>query len=383
MNHPRNDCNLLNVWKTDMADQKKPPEDQCFLPSGGKDHSRIISIARTGPCLDTDQLNQLEQSFRKWVTDSSRADVRFSRRRILITFLLIRYTGAKLKEVLAVNPFTDIDSQNHAVIYCSSGPETGVKPRTVHLSETLCNEIQKLIRTPGSKKQPDRMPDLDPGFVRRKFYERAAACGFAKEMGGPEAIRRARAIELMQGNLPLPAVQMILGHTSASLTSSYVTFSETDIQAVAKRFMEKESGRRTSARNTFFCKVRNIAKGDIQSLIEMITMDGHPIITVITNDSVKRLGLVSGKWVTAEVKAPQVMLQSRDVPWACSAENRFKGIVARIIRGKINTECIVTVSESLQICAVISSTSPWIFGIKQGDPVHAFFTAVSVVLHLD
>ncbi len=366
-----------------MADQKKTSLNQDFSPSGGKDHSRIISVAHTGPCLDTAQLNQLEQSFRKWATDSPRADVRFSRRRILITFFLIRYTGAKLKEVLAVNPFTDIDAQNHAVTYGPSGPENGVKPRTVHLSEALCNEIQKLIRTRGFKEKAGRMPDLDPGFVRRKFYERAAACGFAKEMGGPEAIRRARGIELMQGNLPLPAVQQILGHTSANLTSSYVTFSETDIQAVAKRFMEKESGRRTSARNAFFCKVRNIVKGDVQSLIEMTTLDGHPIITVITNDSVHRLGLVPGKWVTAEVKAPQVMLQSGDVPCACSVENWFNGVVTRITRGKINTECIVTVSDSLQICAVISSAGTWISGIKQKDPVRAFFTAVSVVLHLD
>jgi molybdate transport system regulatory protein len=366
-----------------MADQKKFIQNQDVSPSGGKDHSRIISIARTGPCLETDQLNQLEQCFRKWAIDSPRADVRFSRRRILITFLLIRYTGAKLKEVLAVNPFTDIDVQNHAVTYGSTGPETGVKPRAVPLSEALCTEIQELIHTPGFKEKSERLPDLDPGFVRRKFYERAAACGFAKELGGPEAIRRARAIELMQGNLPLPAVQQILGHTSASLTSSYVIFSETDIQAVAKRFMEKETGRRTSARNTFFCKVTNIVKGDIQSLIEMTTLDGHPIITVITNDSVKRLGLIPDKWVTAEVKAPQVMLQSGESSCYCSVENRMEGIVTRITRGKINTECIVTVSDSLQICAVISSAGPWISGLKQGDPVRALFAAVSVVLHLD
>jgi molybdate transport system regulatory protein len=46
----------------------------------------------------------------------------------------------------------------------------------------------------------------------------------------------------MQGNLPLPAVQIILGHASAGLTSAYVTFSETEIQDIARRFMEKESG---------------------------------------------------------------------------------------------------------------------------------------------
>ncbi|MCA1793171.1 MAG: hypothetical protein LC660_04730 [Desulfobacteraceae bacterium] len=68
-----------------MADQNNPLQDQDFSQPDGKDHSRIISIADADTCLDTGRLNQLEKSFRKWATDSPRADVRFSRHRILIT----------------------------------------------------------------------------------------------------------------------------------------------------------------------------------------------------------------------------------------------------------------------------------------------------------
>ncbi|MDT8377952.1 MAG: TOBE domain-containing protein [Desulfotignum sp.] len=366
-----------------MADRKKNRDNPEWLWSDTKDHSRIISVDHTAPCLDTAQLHQLEQAFRKWAAESPRADVRFSRRRILITFLLIRYTGAKLNEVLGINPLTDIDIKRHAVTYGSTGPETGSKPRMVHLSKSLCHEILNLIHTPLFKKKQGQMPGLDPGFVRRKFYERAAACGFAKELGGPEAIRRARAVELMQANLPLPAVQKILGHTSSNLTSSYVAFSESEIQDIARRFMEKESGRRTSARNSFFCKVTDIVTGDIQTRVEMVTMEGHPVVTVITNDSVQRLGLVPGKWIVAEVKAPMVMLQDGASGFKGSAENRFKGRVTRITRGKINTECIVRVSDTTQICAVMSSSGTWLSRIRQDDPVWAVFSCFSVVLHLD
>ncbi|MEX1299883.1 MAG: TOBE domain-containing protein [Desulfotignum sp.] len=366
-----------------MTDQKKNLGPPTVPLSDTKDHSRIISVDHTDPCLDTVQLHQLEQAFRKWATDSPRADVRFSRHRILITFLLIRYTGAKLNEVLALDLFKDIDNKNHSVIYGGSGPQTGSKSRTVHLSETLCHEILKLIHAPMFKEKQGRTSDLDPGFVRRKFYERAEACGFAKELGGPEAIRRARGVEMMQGNLPLPAVQKILGHTSAGLTSAYVTFSEVEIQDIARRFMEKESGRRTSARNAFFCKVTDIVTGDIQARVAMITMDGHPVVTVITNDSVHRLGLVPGKWILAEVKAPMVMLQDGASAFNGSAENRFKGTVTRITRGKINMECIVKVSDTTHICAVMSSSGTWLSSIRQGDPVWAFFSCYSVVLHLD
>ena len=90
------------------------------------------------------------------------------------------------------------------------------------------------------KKHPDRL-NLDPGFVRRKFFERAQACGFLKRPRGSEMIRKARDVELMQVNMPLPAVQMMLGHSTPNLTSSFVSFSKGKIQHVARLFMERES----------------------------------------------------------------------------------------------------------------------------------------------
>jgi molybdate transport system regulatory protein len=57
--------------------------------------------------------------------------------------------------------------------------------------------------------------------------------------------------------------------------------------------------------------------------------------------------------------------------------------VTRITRGKINTECIVKISDTTHICAVMSSSSTWLSRIRQGDPVWAFFSCFSVVIHLD
>ncbi len=59
-------------------------------------------------CLDTVQLTRLEEAFRQWLEAAARPDVRLSRKRIVLIFLLIRYTGAKLNEVLALNPFQDL-----------------------------------------------------------------------------------------------------------------------------------------------------------------------------------------------------------------------------------------------------------------------------------
>lgn len=334
-------------------------------------------------CLNTSQLHGLEQSFREWVDLAPRVDMRFSRRRILIIFLLIRYTGAKLNEVLALDPFEEIDPVQRVVFFRGivAGKDSG--PRQVQLSETISRKIQDLLADPCFRDASRNMLNVDPGFVRRKFYERAQACGFPKRLGGPEMIRKARAVELMQANMPLPAVQMMLGHSTPNLTTAYVSFSEDEIRQVTRVFIEREAVRSTSARNAFFGKIQTILRGDIQARVDLTTMDGHSITTVITNDSVERLGLQQGGLITAEVKAPWVLLQKGDPEPECSAENRFKGVITRITKGKINTEYAVRISDGTQLCALVSTITQERFQLKEGDGVWAFFNCFAVVLHLD
>jgi molybdate transport system regulatory protein len=343
-------------------------------------HGQIVSMVGEGRFLNSLQLNQLERSFREWAEDSYRKDVRLSRWRVLLIFLLIRYTGAKLREVLALNPFGDIDIKKSAVTFNSSSSDKKSGQREVHISETLSCEIRDALANQEFRETLQKMLVIDPAFVRRKFYERAQACGFEKKLGGPEMIRKARAVELMQCNMPLPAVQTILGHSTPNLTSTYVSFSKDDIQQVTRMFMEKESARKTSARNSFFGKIRTIQKGDIQTLVELVTISGLSVTTFITNDSLQRLGLKVGKLITAEVKAPWVMLQKSDNPPKCSADNMFSGNIEKITRDKINTEFIVRISDGTEVCSIVTSKSGRSLALVEGDEVWALFNSYSVVL---
>ena len=225
--------------------------------------------------------------------------------------------------------------------------------------------------------------NVDPGHVRRKFYERAAACGFPKELGGPDALRKSRAVELMQNNLPLPVVQRILGHSTPNLTASFVSFSDDDVQQVTRFFLEKESRRKTSARNTFFGKISAIQQGDIQAKVELVTIGGDLLTALITNDSLARLGLKPGMLITAEVKAPWVTLQKAAQEPNCTAENKFQGIVHRISQGQITTEYAVRIADGTELCSLVTSDSSRRLDLQEDDPVWAMFNSFSVVLHLD
>lgn len=357
----------------DTHNQMSTTPETTYVPGG------IIPTAEEGSCLDAGQLHQLEQSFRKWVDAPARRDVQLSRRRILLIFLLIRYTGAKLSEILALDPFTDIRRQE--VRIRTHSPEGADSARSVSLPEPVAREIERHLADGDFRTILTNLFAIDPAFVRRKFYERAEACGFDKRLAGPEMIRRARAVELMQSNMPLPAVQKLLGHSTPNLTAAHVTYSTEELQRVAQFFLERESSRTSSARNTFYGKISAIKRGDIQAQVSVVNPAGHCITTLITLESLERLTLQVGRLVTAEIKAPWVMVQPGDSEVDSSAENRFRGTVVRIRQGKVISEYVIRLDDGSEICALISTSSHQHLTLHQGDSAWVFFNCFAVILH--
>ena len=355
-------------------------------------HSRILSTADQGELLEPDQLEQLEQSFRRWATKAG-SGRRLSRARILIIFLLIRYTGAKLNEVLRLNEETDIKSEQRLIRY-RGGETEDEEPREAPLSQSLCEEINAFLRfaenAPPEEDNADHVDDgrkhpfaIDPAFVRRKFYERARDCGLTPSRCGPEMIRKGRALELLRNNMPLPVVQRLLGHSTPNLTASHLNFSRDEMRQVAKWYVERESGRKTSARNSFFGKVQTLLQDAVQSLVEIVTPDGDRVRTMVTNSSAERLGLQPGRLVSAEIKAPWLTVEPADRPGLSSADNVYEGVISKIIRGKVNVECEVRIHEGIHLCAILSAPGFDALGVKEKDAVRVLFSCHAVVLHVD
>jgi molybdate transport system regulatory protein len=357
--------------------------EEALAKLAGSSHARIVVAPDSSRGLDTVQLNRLEESFRQWLQAAQRTDVRLSRQRILFIFLLIRYTGAKLNEVLALDPFEDLDPGRHLVVFGKAGAASPRPRREVQMPAGLSREIKAALEDAAFRESLGSLFKVDPGHVRRKFYERALACGFPKELGGPDTIRKSRAVELMQSNVPLPVVQNILGHSTPNLTAALVSFSEEDMRQVTRFFLDKESRRKTSARNTFFGKISDIRVGDIQAQVELVTLGGYAVATVITNDSLARLGLKVGTLIIAEVKAPWVVLHKGAAEPLCSAENRFCGAIDRIRRGAVTTEYVVRIADGTELCSLVTTASSRRLDLRENDQVWAVFNSFAVVLHLD
>ena len=343
----------------------------------------ILTIPENARCLNTVQLDMFEKSFRQWVDRTIRSDVRISRKRIFLIFMLIRYTGARFNEILSLNARKDIDVKNNIVRIGRTEGKDKPELRDVHIPLDLVNEINEVLNDREFSGFLSGLFKIDPGHVRRKFYERARECAFPKEYGNPNAIRRARAIELLRSNIPTMIVQKLLGLATPGLTTSLLKFSNKDMRRITRYYVDKESRSKTSARNTFFCKIMHIRKGDIQAEIEMMTLGGYSLFAVITNESLRRLQLEPGSFIMAEIKAPWLILSKGDTEPESSAENRLKGTVSMVIRGKITTEYIVSLPDGTELCSLVTEESRQRLGLEEGDTAWVLFNSFSIILNAD
>ena len=105
--------------------------------------------------------------------------------------------------------------------------------------------------------------------------------------------------------------------------------------------------------------------------MELVTFGGDLVTTLITNDSLARLGLKTGTLITAEIKAPLVILHKTDEEPKCTAENRFHGTIARVNRGRITTEYVVHIPDGTELCSLVGSEISRRLDLKEDDPVWA------------
>ncbi len=357
------------------------PDSQPVSPP--PEHGRLLPKPDSQRYLDTQQLQNLEEAFRQWAQSPDRPDFIQSRSRILLIFLLIRYTGGRLNEILSLDPVRDLDLGKALVHFHKKRDGKDMISREVQIPESIAAEVRTILSDTLTGQAENSLFQIDPAHVRRKFYERATSIGIPQGLGAPESIRKSRAVELMRSNMPLPVVQKILGHSTPNLAASYVEFSDTEIRQVARYFADRENLRKTSARNSFLGKITAIRKGDIQTIVEISSLGGATITAIITSDSLTRIGLKPGMLITAEVKAPWVQLSSGETAPSCSAENVFQGTVYRITRGRTTAEVIVQLVDGTELCSIITEKSLRRLDIREQSTLWAFFDAFAVILHVD
>ncbi len=327
-------------------------------------------------CLSAEQLRQATGSFAEWLAAARSPAQKRSRGRIWLAFLLIRHGALRLGEVLALDDNSDIDAAAGTLRV------QGAYPRAVHLPADVMREIAALIDSPMFYSLRGGILAVDQGYLRRKFYERAAACGLPKDLLNPRILRHSRGMELLNGGVPLKAVQAFMGRNEREQLGLGGFSSETS-KRVMLQYLTKEVKMRTSARNVFMGKVISAKEDGLLVEVGLETLSGLEIVAVITEESFKNLKVAKGGLITATVKAPQVILTEADKSLKTSARNKFSGLVSEVKSSSIASEVLVDLYEGSKACALVTNESVNKLGLKPGKEIIVMFKAFSVVLNAE
>ncbi|MDR1708363.1 MAG: TOBE domain-containing protein, partial [Candidatus Accumulibacter sp.] len=135
-----------------------------------------------------------------------------------------------------------------------------------------------------------------------------------------------------------------------------------------------------SARNVFKGKITALIDGAVNAEVELTLAGGDKIVAIVTEGSVKSLGLAVGKDATAYVKAPWVMLLCGPATERFSARNQLSGTVKRVEKGAVNSEVAIELPGGAVVQAIVTNEAVAELALEPGIPATAMFKASHVIL---
>jgi molybdate transport system regulatory protein len=384
------------LLRRDVNTAHEPQDDQ------PRAQQELYAVADGVKHMTSEHLDRAAQCFRAWF-QSSRTPVQSrSRGRVWMSFLLIRYAALRLGELLALNDLRDIDLPGRTV---SVG---GSNARTIRLPDDVSGELAAMLKSPMYYTLRGKIFQIDQGYLRRKFYERAKECALPGSLLNPRVTRQSRGIELLRAGMPVKVVQTFMGWSSQDQATGLLALSDSAFRRIVEQFLEREVRSKTSARNVFSGKVASVRREGILAQVTLTAASGLEIISVITEESLNNLGLAVGSSVTAVVKAPWVCLEKIPEPAdeapgenftqeaqeavslgifpdrriLLNAKNSFLGTVTRVALSETVAEVLADLPDGHKVCALVTRESAERLELKPGCGVRVSFRSLAVVLNV-
>lgn len=331
--------------------------------------------------LTPDELEVFTESFKSWAYSSSRPEVFFSRMRVWLIFLVIRATGAKLGEVLSLDEEHDLDLEKGEVSFVGIKSK-GIRSRQVKILPELAKTLKDILSMDMFSGFRGNIFKMDGGYIRRKFRERAMACGLPKELANPRVLRRTRAVELLRLGIPLSALKIILGYSGLEMTAQYLDLTESEIQEIIGRYMHKEAQLRTSARNIFWGNISSLEANGLLAKVVVSTASGYSAEAIITETSLKNLGLKVGMSAALTIKAPLVNIIP-DNRALYGTPNVFSGKIIRIDEDAMTAQVVISLADGMELCSVTSVEIVNKSGLRTNEVVLGMFSPFSAVINTE
>lgn len=186
--------------------------------------------------LMPEELERLTHTWKQWFDSAPGSKKHKMRGKYWLVYLTMRYTGARLGEVLKIKDDTDINTRECEIRIPTLKRNTRVS-RMVPVRPELISEIASFLM-----EHPDikgKVFAVDSSNFRKWFYHLAEQAELLQEefiegrrelFPHPHTLRHTRAMELLSAGVPVTAVQDLLGHSSLLTTSQYLRLSGQDVK---------------------------------------------------------------------------------------------------------------------------------------------------------
>lgn len=137
---------------------------------------------------------------------------------------------------------------------------------------------------------------------------------------------------------------------------------------------------KTSARNQFRGKVREVKTGAVNDEVVLEIVGGQKIVAIVTHESSTELGLKVGAEALALIKSSSVIIVTDDEGARFSARNRLAGSISRVHHGAVNTEVVLDLPGGASLAAIVTNESSTSLALTEGKTATAIFKASSVIV---
>jgi molybdate transport system regulatory protein len=135
-----------------------------------------------------------------------------------------------------------------------------------------------------------------------------------------------------------------------------------------------------SARNVFKGKITAVKTGAVNSEVDLTSTGGEKIVAMVTNDSVRELGLAVGNEAIALIKASSVLVMTEGSGVRFSARNCLSGKIVMVKDGPVSAEVSIALPSGVVVHATITHDAASELGLKAGIEATALFKASSVIV---
>jgi len=182
--------------------------------------------------LSEGEVEALTKAFEQWYGSAKKRHVRRARGRYWLVYLVLRFTGARIGEVLLLDETRDVDFRRGEIRLQTLKSHRGKRrpTRVVPVRLNVTSEIDTyLAEFPEIR---GKTFGLQQSNFRRRFYERATEAKVQRENAHPHILRHTRAMELLRAGVPVTLVQDILGHSALTTTAAYLRISGQEARSV-------------------------------------------------------------------------------------------------------------------------------------------------------